>query len=151
MPELSRFAGMVIYMLFYDSADGLKEIVMYIIDDICYAGTLVEGIKVIKVQSLRGRIMLITFSTGETRLLDTTLLRGTAFKVFDDEKIFSNPALFHGVITWDNGKVDIAPEIAYAESYAYSLPPSAAIGSGVSDIIAIKKAPYTGSEAADQQ
>lgn len=51
MPELSRFGGMVIYMLFY--------------------------------------------------------------------KVFMNPTVFHGVITWNNGETDIAPEYVYEESYLY--------------------------------
>ena len=47
---------------------------MYIVDDICYAGELTHGIKITKVRPLQGKMMLITFSTGETRLLDATLL-----------------------------------------------------------------------------
>ena len=38
---------------------------MYIKDDICYAGELKENIKVTAVKPLRGRMMLVTFSTGE--------------------------------------------------------------------------------------
>ena len=30
-----------------------------------------------------------------------------------------NPTVFHGVITWNNGEIDIAPEYVYEESYAY--------------------------------
>ena len=93
---------------------------MYIIDDVCYAGKLVSGIKVTEVKPLQGRIMLVTFSTGETRLLDTTELQGSVFKILDDEKIFSNPRIFNGVITWDNGNVDIAPEAVYEKSYKYT-------------------------------
>ena len=63
--------------------------------------------------------MIVTFSTGEKRLLDTTLLSGSAFKPLADEKIFNNPVIFHGVITWNNGKIDIAPETVYRNSYAY--------------------------------
>ena len=92
---------------------------MYILNDICYAGELQEGIKVTEVKPLRGGIMLVTFSTGEKRLFDTTLLQGSAFAPLADEKIVSNPVLFHGVITWNNGEIDIAPETVYRESYAY--------------------------------
>ena len=35
------------------------------------------------------------------------------------QKIFCNPVLFHGVITWNNGEIDIAPETVYRDSYAY--------------------------------
>lgn len=92
---------------------------MYMINDICYAGELSEGIKITDVKPLRGGIMLVTFSTGEERLFDTTELQGSAFEPLRDERIFSNPVLFHGVITWNNGEIDIAPETVYKNSYAY--------------------------------
>ncbi|MBQ9492099.1 MAG: DUF2442 domain-containing protein [Firmicutes bacterium] len=92
---------------------------MYVVNDVCYAGKLVDCIKVTDVKPLRGCMMIVTFSTGERRLLDTTLLSGSAFKPLADEKIFNNPVIFHGVITWNNGKIDIAPETVYRNSYAY--------------------------------
>ena len=92
---------------------------MYVKDDICYAGELCENIKVTAVKPLRGGMLLVTFSTGETRLFDTTTLQGPAFSPLSDDKIFSNPVLFHGVITWKNGEIDIAPEAVYRDSYAY--------------------------------
>ena len=93
---------------------------MYRINDICFAGEFHEGIKVIEVKPLRGRILLVTFSTGEKRLFDTTILKGEAFLPLIDEKICNNPTLFHGVITWNHGEIDIAPETVYKESYAYN-------------------------------
>jgi hypothetical protein len=92
---------------------------MYIKDDICYAGELKEEIKVVEVKPLRGRMLLVTFSTGEQRLFDATTLEGSAFKPLEDEKVFNTPKLFHGVITWNNGEIDIAPETVYRDSYAY--------------------------------
>jgi len=92
---------------------------MYIKDDICYAGELKENIKVVEVKPLRGRMLLVTFSTGEQRLFDATTLTGSAFKLLEDENVFNNPELFHGVITWNNGEIDIAPETVYRNSYAY--------------------------------
>ena len=92
---------------------------MYVLNDICYAGEMQDGIKVTEVKPLRGGMMLVTFSTGEKRLFDTTLLQGSAFAPLADEKIFNNPVLFHGVITWNNGEIDIAPESVYQDSYAY--------------------------------
>ena len=50
----------------------------------------------------------------------TTELKGSAFDVLDDEKIFNQPKVFRGVITWDNGKIDIAPEMVYEKSYSYT-------------------------------
>lgn len=78
-----------------------------------------DGIKVTEAKPLRGGMMLVTFSTGEQRLFDTTSLQGAAFAPLADESIFMNPVLFHGVITWNNGEIDIAPETVYRESYAY--------------------------------
>ena len=92
---------------------------MYVKDDICYAGSLAENIKVIEVKPLRGGILLVTFSTGERRLFDTTLLKGEAFKPLADDKVFSQPVIFHGAITWNDGEIDIAPEKVYIDSYVY--------------------------------
>ena len=92
---------------------------MYIKDDICYAGELKENIKITDVKPLRGHMLLITFSTGEQRLFDATTLQGAAFKPLQEDRIFNNPVLFHGVITWNNGEIDIAPEAVYRDSYAY--------------------------------
>ena len=92
---------------------------MYVLNDVCYAGEMQEGIKITGAKPLRGGMMLITFSTGEKRLFDTTLLQGSAFEPLKEDKIFNNPVLFHGVITWNNGEIDIAPEAVYQNSYAY--------------------------------
>lgn len=92
---------------------------MYVLNDICYAGEMQDGIKVTEAKPLRGGMMLVTFSTGEKRLFDTTLLQGSAFAPLADERVFNNPVLLHGVITWNNGEIDIAPESVYQDSYAY--------------------------------
>lgn len=92
---------------------------MYVVNEICYAGNDEKEIKITTVKPLVGRMLLVTFSTGESRLFDTTMLKGSAFDVLDNEEIFNNPVLFHGIITWNDGEVDIAPETVYAESYPY--------------------------------
>ena len=92
---------------------------MYALNDICYAGEMKDGIEVTEAKPLRGGMLLVTFSTGEKRLFDTTTLQGSAFAPLADEKVFMNPVLFHGVITWNNGEIDIAPETVYRDSYAY--------------------------------
>ena len=92
---------------------------MQIINDICYAGEMQKDIKVTDVKALRGGMMIVTFSTGEKRLFDATKLEGPAFEPLKDPNIFNNPVLFHGVITWNNGEIDISPETVYQESYAY--------------------------------
>lgn len=92
---------------------------MFILNDICYAGELTEDIRVVEAKPLRGGLLLVTFSTGEKRLFDTTKLDGPAFLPLADEEVFMHPTIFHGVITWNNGEIDIAPETVYRDSYAY--------------------------------
>ena len=93
---------------------------MYIIDDVCYAGEKTQNIKIKEAKVLRGGMLLLTFSTGEQRLFDTTLLKGSAFSPLKDEKVLEDFNIFHGVMTWRNGDIDIAPETMYADSYPYT-------------------------------
>ena len=37
-----------------------------------------------------------------------------------EEIVFSSQTLFHGVITWKDGEIDVAPETVYEESHAYT-------------------------------
>lgn len=92
---------------------------MFVKDDICYASNPVKEIKVLSVKPLKGRLMLVLFNTGETKLYDTNQLSGSVFKKLDEESVFMNPVIFHGVITWNNGDIDIAPETVYADSVGY--------------------------------
>ncbi len=93
---------------------------MHIINGICYADEMTDGIKIIDAKPLTGGMMLVAFSTGEKRLFDTTKLDGAAFEPLKDKDVFNNPVIFHGVITWANGEIDIAPETVYRDSYAYN-------------------------------
>ena len=69
---------------------------MYIIDDVCYAGEATPDIKVKEATVLRGGMILITFSTGEQRLFDTTLLTGTAFEPLKMKKFYQTLQFFMG-------------------------------------------------------
>ncbi len=75
---------------------------MYILNDICYAGEMREGIKVTETMPLRGGMMLVTFSTGEKCLFDTTLLKGSAFAPHEDETysptLYCFTASLHGTM-----------------------------------------------------
>lgn len=93
---------------------------MYIIDDICYAGKPGNEIRVIDVQPLKGRMLLVTFSSGEKKLFDATLLNGSAFIPLDDEIIFSSPSVEHGFVSWADGTIDIAPEFIYDQGIRYT-------------------------------
>ncbi len=79
----------------------------------------VNSIRVVKVKPLADRMMLITFNNGETRLFDSSVLNGPVFDKLKDDKIFCNPTVDHGVVTWDNGAIDCAPEFMYSHSYEY--------------------------------
>lgn len=94
---------------------------MYIINGIAYAKDTIKKISVIDVKPLQDNIMIITFSNNEKRLYDASeLLSMPAFAKLSEHDIFFNPIIEHGVITWDNGNIDIAPETLYANSYEYS-------------------------------
>jgi hypothetical protein len=73
------------------------------------------------VKILPDYIMLITFSTGETRLFDATNLEGKVFEPLKDKSVFQNAEIEHGVVTWNNGEIDCAPEYMYENSYEYSM------------------------------
>ncbi|MCL2325631.1 MAG: DUF2442 domain-containing protein [Proteobacteria bacterium] len=93
---------------------------MYIVDGIAYAGQLIDDIKIASVKVLDDMMMLLEFSTGEFRLYDASqLLVQEAFKPLADEKIFSDVTIEHGVVTWCDGEIDIAPESMYMNSYCY--------------------------------
>lgn len=48
------------------------------------------------------------------------MLKGKVFEKLNDDTIFSNAKLEYGVITWDNGEIDCAPEFMFENSYEYS-------------------------------
>lgn len=91
---------------------------MYIMDGIVYAGEPTESL-VTKVKPLDDMIMLVTFSNGETKLFDATILTGQVYEPLKDDKIFKNPVIEYGVVTWNDGDIDCSPEYMYKNSYEY--------------------------------
>ena len=67
-------------------------------------------------------MLLVNFSTGETRLFDVTSLlnKGPSFAPLAEEKNRLTAKVTHGVVSWLDGEIDIAPETLYAESYKYT-------------------------------
>ena len=63
--------------------------------------------------------MILTFSTGEQRLFDATILSGLAFQPLTDNSIFKNCKVVDGVVTWMDEDIDCAPEYMYEHSYSY--------------------------------
>lgn len=89
---------------------------MYIEEDICYAENAGMGVKILAAKAQADKKLLITFSTGEKRIFDPARLQGSAFLPLANEEIALHPTIFHGVLTWDEGNIDIAPETVYEES-----------------------------------
>ena len=89
---------------------------MYEHEEICYAETKSPGIRIIAVKPLPNRMLRVTFSNGEIRRFDTKKLKGPAFAPLAEEAVFENPIIFHGILTWADGTIDVAPETVYAES-----------------------------------
>lgn len=77
-------------------------------------------VKIVAVKPLPDRTLLLTFNNGEERLFDATILIGPAFAKLKDEKVFATPVLDHGIVTWDDGEIDCAPEYMYKHSYEYA-------------------------------
>lgn len=89
-------------------------------DGVLYADEPSKDMSVVSARVVYDRCMLVTFSTGETRLFDITPLLGLpAFSRLSSPEVFSAFALDHGIITWCDGEVDIAPEAVYKYSYEY--------------------------------
>ncbi len=96
---------------------------MYIVDGIAYAGEAKKDISVAKVKILDDGILIVTFSSGEERLFDTTrLLRFPAFASLSERKIQESAYVEDGILTWDNGNLDYATEALYDESMPYHSP-----------------------------
>ncbi len=94
---------------------------MYVFNGFIYGGEPSEQIKIISVKPLNDMIMLLTFSNGETRLFDATILSGEVFEPLKNDNIYKNPIIDHGVVTWLDGQIDCAPEFMYENSYTYDV------------------------------
>lgn len=66
-------------------------------------------------------MMILTFTSGERRLYDATqLLQYPAFQPLRDEAVFKSAAVEYGMVVWNDGEIDLAPETMYVNSYAYN-------------------------------
>ena len=91
---------------------------MFSLNGIVYASEKTENIQVISAKPLDD-MMILTFSTGEQRLFDATILTGKEFSPLSDENIFKNCKVVDGVVTWLDEEIDCAPEYMYTNSYEY--------------------------------
>lgn len=93
---------------------------MFIKDGIAYAGEPVSGVKVIDVKVVNDLSMLATFSTGETRLFDAAYLtKLPAFEPLANRSVFDAFKIDRGVVTWNDGDIDVAPQEMYVKSFKY--------------------------------
>ena len=96
---------------------------MYIVNGIAYADTDEKEMRIKKVRALDDKIMILTFDSGEERLYDASpLLSLPAFGPLKDDDVFKTPRIVDGIVTWADGKIDLAPETMYADSYPYQTP-----------------------------
>ena len=93
---------------------------MFVLDGIVYAGEPTADLKICDAHVVNDLSMLVSFSTGETRLFDAfELSRTPAFAPLNDQKAFEAFEIDHGVLTWLDGQIDIAPEAVYSRSFRY--------------------------------
>lgn len=92
---------------------------MFEINGIVYASEFKESLKITDAKITDHLMMLLTFSNGEKRVFDATVLTGPVFKPLEDDLVFENFKIVHGVLTWMDEEIDCAPEYMYERSYAY--------------------------------
>lgn len=93
---------------------------MYVYNGIVYAGTPEKPLRVTVVEPLSDYRLRITFSTGEKKYFDVKPLLDTAlYAPLRDEKLFNRAYLDYGVVSWNDGAIDIATNVLYADGIAY--------------------------------
>ena len=93
---------------------------MFVKDGVVYASDSADGLEVAACRSVGDGILIVTFSTGETRLFDCTCLLGMpAFAPLANPEVLEAFRIVDGVLTWLDGEIDIAPEAVYSRSYEY--------------------------------
>ena len=94
---------------------------MYVVGDIAYSDNFENTEKKISEKKIISELcMLVTFSTGEKRIFDAKYLtQYPVYKKLEDFEIFKNAYVENGIIIWDNGAIDIAPDTVYKNSYKY--------------------------------
>ena len=86
---------------------------MTVIDDICYADAKTDSIRVVEVTLVNGQMLQLVFSTGEERIFHMSKLTGSIFRPLQDESVFCDTELFHGIVICMNEEIGCAPEFMY--------------------------------------
>lgn len=93
---------------------------MFEINGILYASSPKDMIKIQDAEITGKMMLLLTFSSGEKRVFDAEILKGEVYKPLQDDSVFRNFKIIHGVVTWMDEEIDCAPEYMYENSYAYN-------------------------------
>lgn len=87
---------------------------MFIKDGIAYAGEQQPALKIWGVRPLPDWKLWVRFNTGEAKIYDfKPMLKYPAFKVLSDEELFKQVYIDYGILVWNDGDIDIAPEELY--------------------------------------
>lgn len=87
---------------------------MYIVNGIAYAGEKTIILHVIGVRALNDFCLWVRFNNNEVKIFDfKPLLKTPAFASLADPDIFNSVYIDYGIPTWNDGKIDIAPEMLY--------------------------------------
>lgn len=79
-----------------------------------------NNLKVVEVKVVEKLCMIVVFSNGEKKIFDaTSLLKIPVYEKLKDEDVFNNVKIENGIITWDNGNIDIGTETIYKNSFNY--------------------------------
>ena len=87
---------------------------------IVYSDNPQKMLTVLEVKHMYSGVYLMKFSNNETRLFDTTILKGEVFEPLKNPEIYENPKIEFGIVTWDNGTIDCSPDYMYEHSYEYN-------------------------------
>ena len=89
---------------------------VFIVDDIAYAGEIEPLLKVVGVKPMSDSLLWLRFSNNEERVFDLKpLFEYPVFVRLKDPEVFNLVYLDYGVPTWCEGEIDISPELLYAE------------------------------------
>ena len=95
---------------------------MYIVDNIAYAGEQQPPIKVKSVRPLEGHQLWIRFTTNEEKVFDfSPLLDFPCYQPLKEKAVFDSVYVDFGVAVWNDGAIDIAPERLYAQSLPFKI------------------------------
>ena len=87
---------------------------------IVYSDNPEQMLTVLEIKHMYSGVYMVKFSNNQIRLFDSTILQGEVFEPLSRPEIYENPVLKYGIVTWDNGQIDCAPEYMYENSYEYN-------------------------------